>query len=360
MKSYNKGEWSEPYLLLKLISDQKLFIGKEDFKKVDGLVYNIVKIIHFENAHSTSFSFDGDIVIVNEGLTPLKIPLLKFIELCKSTLARITSIKSVKGGFEMPELEEFLKSININEVKSKSSQKQDITIQIEDPNTFISPTLGFSIKSQLGRPSTLLNASQATNFTFKLSKNLNQKQIDEIHDTKLFSDKFKLLDKFKTDVIFEEVDNEIFRTNLLTIDYNFPKIMSDILVNYYRNRNASENTIEKFTSILSKKNEFGYNLALNPDIYKMIVKRFLVEYALGMRAGQIWKRNYQADGGYLIIREDGEVLCYHFYFVTSFENYLFSNTRLETPSASRYHMAKIYNDSGTQKLKLNLQIRFIK
>ena len=60
----------------------------------------------------------------------------------------------------------FLSSINIHTLKAKSKLKNDITIQVSDPNTFLSPALGFSIKSQLGKPSTLLNASGATSYTW--------------------------------------------------------------------------------------------------------------------------------------------------------------------------------------------------
>lgn len=359
MKSYNKGEWSEPYLLLKLIVDQKLYLGKENFKKVEGLFYKIIKILHFEKQKSTSFSFEGDIIIVHGSNSTIRLPVKKFVEISKLTLDRINTVKTKKGSFEIPELMEFLNSINIEEVKSKSTNKNDITLQIEDPNTFITPTLGFSVKSQLGRPATLVNASNATNFTYLLSKKLNSLQIDEINQVRNFSDKFKLFKKFGVEFTFDKIDNEKFNINLQTIDYNFPKLISDILMMYYVNDIASENTIENFTKKITKKNEFKYNLDLNDEVYEMILKRFLVEYALGMRASQIWKRDYQADGGYLIIREDGEIICYHFYFVKNFENYLFQNTKLETPDKNRYNMAEVFEEDDVQKIKLNLQIRFI-
>lgn len=359
MKSYNKGEWSEPYLLLKLIADQKLYLGKENFEKVEGLFYRIIKVLHLEKLNSTTFSFDGDIVIIDGNNSSFKLPVKKFIEISKLTLDRINNVKTKKGSFDIPELMEFLNSINIKEVKSKSKSKNDITLQIEDPNTFITPTLGFSVKSQLGRPATLVNASNATNFTYQLSKKLNSLQIDEINNIRNFSDKFKVFQKYGVEFSFEKIDNEKFNINLQTIDYNFPKLISDILLMYYANDITSENTIENFTKKITDKNEFKYNLNLNPEIYEMIVKRFLVEYALGMRASEIWKRDYQADGGYLIVREDGEIICYHFYFVKNFENYLFQNTKFETPDKNRYHMAEVFEEDGIQKIRLNLQIRFI-
>jgi len=359
MKTYNKGEWSEPYILLKLIVDQKLYLGKENFEKVENIFYRIIKIIHFESEGNTEFSFNGDIVIAKGKKESFKLPLSKFIEICSDTLAKIGSAKVKNGSFAMPELVAFFNSINIKKIKAKSKSKNDITLQIEDPNTLITPTLGFSVKSQLGAPATLVNASNATNFVYRLTKKLDAAQIEKINSKRLFSDKLKLIKEYNSEIIYEEVRSEKFKINLQTIDFNFHKIIADILLMYYRNDKSSKNTIELFTKEIAKQNEFKYNLSLNPEIYQMIMKRFLVEYALGMRAGQIWKRDYQADGGYLIVREDGEVVCYHFYFIKNFENYLYQNTKLDTPSATRYEMLNIFEEGGIQKFTLNLQIRFI-
>ncbi|NCC54973.1 MAG: flavodoxin-dependent (E)-4-hydroxy-3-methylbut-2-enyl-diphosphate synthase, partial [Erysipelotrichia bacterium] len=64
------------------------------------------------------------------------------------------------------EIEDFLNSFNCKSLKAKSISKSDIYIKINDLHTGSTPELGFSIKSQIGRPSTLLNSSKATNFIY--------------------------------------------------------------------------------------------------------------------------------------------------------------------------------------------------
>ena len=59
-------------------------------------------------------------------------------------------------------------SYNSKSIKTKSSVKSDIRIVIHDSRTGTNPELGFSIKSQLGKASTLLNASMTTNFIYRL------------------------------------------------------------------------------------------------------------------------------------------------------------------------------------------------
>jgi type II restriction enzyme len=357
----NKGEWSEPYALLKLLADGKLYLGGENFNKVKGIFYPIIKILRHEKDRIVEFSYNDKIIIVSDGKLLFKIPILDFVKNVKVCFDKIKNIKKKKGSFEIPEIETFLTSFSIQTLKAKSKLKNDITIQIEDPNTFITPTLGFSIKSQLGSPSTLLNASGATNFTYIIKdKELSIDEISKIESARLFSNKIKLIHSFGASIEFEKVDNEIFKSNLQTIDYYFELILSEILLLFYTNDINSENTISNFTEKIAQKNTIGYNLNINSSMYELIVKKFLIDYALGMRAAEVWKRNYQATGGYLVVKDDGELICYHFYFAKNFEDYLFNNTRLETPDHGKHDFGRIYNENGQQKIKLNLQIRFIK
>ncbi len=357
----NKGEWSEPYALLKLLADGKLYLGDENFNKVKDIFYPILKIIRHEKNRMVDFSFDDELVIISDGELIFKIPLLKFISNTKLCFDKIKSSKKGKGSFEIPEIESFLESFSITSLKAKSKLKNDITIQIKDPNTFISPTLGFSIKSQLGRPSTLVNASKPTNFTFLIKgKTLSEEEILELKEIKIFSSKIKMLKDLGASLEFEKVEHPIFASNLQTIDYNFDKILAEILILFYSNDISSENTVAKFIEKVTNKNSIGYNLDINPTMYEMIMKKFLTDYALGMRAAEVWKRDYQATGGYLIVRSDGELICYHFYFTKNFEDYLFNNTKLETADPNRNEFGNIYSENGQQKIKLNLQIRFTK
>jgi len=357
----NKGEWSEPYALLKLLADGKLYLGDENFNKVKGIFYPVIKVLRHEKERSVEFSIKDKLIVVSDGKLLFKIPIIQFIKNAKTCFDKIKTAKKGKGTFEIPEIESFLASFSITTLKAKSKLKNDITIQVTDPNTFLSPELGFSIKSQMGRPSTLLNASGATNFIFLLKgKVLTNVEINQIKSVKEFSDKLRLLNSFGASLVFEKVDNEIFQSNLQTIDYNFDKILSELLVLFYENKSASENTVKKFIESISTRNTIGYNMKINSSIYEMIMKKFLTDYALGMRAAEVWKRNYQATGGYLIVKDDGELICYHFYFTKNFEDYLFNNTKLETPDPDRHKFGDVYIEDGTQKMKLNLQIRFIK
>jgi len=74
---------------------------------------------------------------------------------------------------------------------------------------------------------------------------------------------------------------------------------------------------------------------------------------------KVWSGVLDATGGYLIVKSDGEVLCYHIYNRNEFEDYLFYNTKLETASSTRHDFGTIYKQNNQLYFKLNLQIRFL-
>ena len=41
----NKGEWSELYVLLKIIADQCLYAGDSELNKMENLIFPIIKIL---------------------------------------------------------------------------------------------------------------------------------------------------------------------------------------------------------------------------------------------------------------------------------------------------------------------------
>ena len=74
----------------------------------------------------------------------------------------------------------------------------------------------------------------------------------------------------------------------------------------------------------------------------------------------IWTGDFTANGGYIIVKETGDIICYHIYDKNRFENYLFNNTKLDTPSLSRHNCGKIYGNNGNHYIDLPLQLRFIR
>ena len=150
----NKGEWSEPYALLKLMAEGKLYLGDSDFEKIKDVFYPIVKVLRHEKERNIEFSYEDKLILIKNGKELFKVTVSDFVVNAQKCLDAITlgkgAVVEKKGAFSVPEVEKFLRTFLITSLKAKSKLKNDITIQIEDPKTFLSPSLGFSIKSQLG------------------------------------------------------------------------------------------------------------------------------------------------------------------------------------------------------------------
>lgn len=363
MISGNKGEWSEIYALFKLLGDKKLFAGDADLKKVESLFYPIIKIIRSESGGNYEYEIAGDLVVISGGIEELRIPVKTFFD---QAFKLLSEIKGATGAFELPETEKFMKSINCGSLKAKSTLKSDIRIVIYDQRINQSADLGFSIKSQLGGDSTLLNAGKTTNFIYKIVNcTLTNEEIGDVNclfikrGSKTHKDIKGRISKIKDysgKFNFEKAENVVFGNNLTLIDSSLPRIIAEIIFLYFT---SGYSKIADLVQEITKLNPLNYDLNAGHPFYSYKIKRFLTDTALGMMPSKVWSGKVDATGGYLIVKEDGEILCYHIYNRNQFEDYLFYNTRLETASSSRHDFADIFYEDDVLYFKLNLQIRFI-
>lgn len=357
----NRGEWSEIYTLLKVLGDKALFAGNDAFERVDNLLYPIVRVLRSEPEGNYEYCIYSDIVLVtSSGKQLLSLPVSEFAE--KATLA-LTEIQRSKkertGSFSIPELELFMKKIHCSSLKASSSAKTDITIVIHDEKTNQTPVLGFSIKSQLGNASTLLNASKATNFKYELNGITKAQSIiiNDINTRSKIIDRINYIMSNGGTLKFKSIPNRIFSNNLTLIDSLLPNIIAELVYKYFT---TSDSTIDKLVATLENNNPLDFDKTHAHSFYTYKLKKFLTDAALGLMPTKIWDGHYDATGGYLVVKEDGDVLCYHLYNRNEFEQYLFSNTKLETASSSRHDFGSVYEEGGQFYFNLNLQIRFIK
>ncbi len=355
----NKGEWSEIYTLFKIIADRKLFVGDSELNKITELFYPIIKILRDESDGTYEYTLDSDLVIIKNKNEEFRIPIVVFADKARILLLRLMGAQ--QSSFSLLEIEEFLGSFNCKSLKSKSTSKSDIKIKIHDLHTGLTPELGFSIKSQLGSPSTLLNSSKATNFIYKVAGGNflfdDIEKINNINSRSKIKDRIKRINELGGELIFYKTESLVFGNNLTLIDSCLPQIISRMLFLYFTSDLSS---MVSLVDHISKDNPLNYNLENNHNYYSYKIKRFLTDIALGMMPAKVWNGYFDATGGYLIVKQDGDVLCYHIYNKNEFENYLSNNTRLDTPSSSKHDYGKIFKLDGELYFCLNMQIRFIK
>jgi len=353
----NKGEWSEIYALLKLLGDKNLFAGDASLNKIESLFYPIIKIIRNESGGNFEYKVDGDIILISGDREELKIPVSTFTTEAAKLL---NSIKEANGVFSLPETEAFMQYIFCTTLKAKSTSKTDIRIVIHDKRLNQSAELGFSIKSQLGGDSTLLNAGKTTNFIYKIENNsISDSEIDrvnQIDSRSKIKDRITAIKSTNGELKFKSLEQDIFKNNLILIDSLLPNILSEMVLLFFT---SSLSSIKSLCQEVSKSNPLNFDNQHSHAFYEYKIKRFLTDVALGMMPSKVWNGQYDATGGFLIVKENGDILCYHIYNQNQFEDYLFENTKLETASSSRHEFGSLYKNSDSElNFKLNLQIRF--
>lgn len=350
MRKANKGEWSEFYAFLKILFDHKLFSADETFTIIPESFLNVLSVIREENTSSFRYDINANmqsIEIFKNNEFVVSVPILKIGNKLSNILYQIQKGGSKKGSFNIQEAEELMNELKCTKIKAASHEKSDIVVTVEDIKSATIQDRGFSIKSKLGAKSTLLNASGATNFEFKVVKNSHS----AIFGSKPLIGLREILNNNKS-LEFEKVSNHTFRQNLEYVDSYMPFLMSELVKYYYLGFSPE---IKNLTELLSKEDPLKKN---NPGFYKHKIQELLISVALGMQPSKKWHGASAATGGYIVIREDGELACYHIYERDRFKRYLYDNTRLETPSRTRHQFGSLYQENGQQFIKLNLQIRF--
>ena len=285
----NKGEWSEVYTLLKLLGEGKVYAGDHNLNKIQDLFYPIIMILRQEKEGRFNYRLqDKDVVIQTpEGEELLRISASDFLSEAENLLK---AINENDGAFPIPQIESFMNRIYCHSLKAKSSDKTDIRIILHDRRTKINSEMGFSIKSQLGGDSTLLNASKATNFNFKIhGACLSDKDIADINS--LNPKRNKVIDRVNAikkkggTLEFDKVDNQTFRNNLVMLDGDLPSIIAHLLLEQL---NSGVSTLKELAEHITEVNPLGYDTEQASPFYAYKIKHLLTSAALGMMPATAW------------------------------------------------------------------------
>jgi len=338
MKIFNKGEWSEIYTFLKAIKEQKIYFGNTELDVLNNNSYiTICSLQHNNNPYRYTIS-NGTLNII-KNLNIIETFQINDI-LSDDTLNEIVeNIKNSSGTFAFKN-SQLLDYLKVDIFKGTSTSKSDIIAGFYHQNTlYQDDPLG--IKSFLGSNPTLLNASSNTNFIFKI--NNFKGSIDDVNQIQTRSkvqDRIKFIISRGGEFIFERCEKNIFQSNLSIVDSKMPEILSNILLQFYSGQGS------KISDLITD------------EVLIIKIKRLLEEILLGMFPGNKWDGE-QSSNGVIVVKKFGDLLLYHTIKKTEMRNYLFYNTKLDTPSTGRHNFGHLFQENNNNYFKLNLQIRNI-
>lgn len=380
----NKGEWSEVYTLVKLLADGKLYQSDFNLNKDLNNVYEIIRAYKDEKDYKLQFDRDGEISLykLNDDNTKSHITKFTIEQLSELTNVLLDRINKGQGKtFKIIEVDSILQDqFKISKLKANPDSKADIKLRIYDHRLAKETDLGFSIKSLLGKDSTLFNTGPGNNFIYQISPDLTT-SIDNFNK-ETYSPPGRIskltyrLEKLKEqglEITYKDIQSRQLWKNLKMVDGDLPEIMASAL--YYRwiYKTPDLASVAELLEINDPLN-FYEGLPSEQKLYENKIKRFLSEAAMGMTSETPWLGEYDSFGGVIIVKNDGDIVCFHIYDFNLFRNYLIKNTRFEQPSTGedednpghertkkgtkKFYYGWLYKDDDNLKFKINLQVRF--
>lgn len=355
--SGNVGEWSELYAFLKVLYDGILYAADESANRIDDIFLEVLKIVREENrGEKIEYRISENIQIWKEEELMSEVDRELFILYADTIFNHLFIGRDQKSGsFVIKDISDFLDTILVKRLRAPSSEKVDISMQINDIRSGQKPTVGFSIKSDVGALPTLLNSGNNTRFRYKIfgmSEELKE-EVNSLIDGNYLIKRMELLFQDGITLVYSSMHSEIFEQNLSLIDMRMPEIYAEMILIHYRNT--------KVSNCLDLINELTIQNPLkthNTSVYKYKFKKLLVASALGMTPGTIWNGTESTTGGYLIVKKNGDVLFYHLYNRNLFEEYLLSNTKFDRPGMHRYDYGYVIKIENEYYIDFNIQIRF--
>lgn len=351
--SGNKGEWSELYVFLKLLSQGRVYAANENVEKMEDVFYPILKVRREEEkGYTIDYVITDDKISIKDKSETIMTVHRKTLDDNANLLLR--EIVAHSGSFELEEIAKFANGIKVTKIKAPSSDTTDVSMQIQDIHTNYIRNVGFSIKSEIGNAPTLLNAGQTTNFIYKvIGISAEQaKEINAIQTPKKIKDRIKAIKDYGGSIRYIDMNHQGFKRNLIMVDSSMPQIIGNMLLYYYEEEIKE---CKKLVELAGKRDPLGYG---DPMMYEYKFKKFLCSCALGMKPAKKWDGLDEANGGYIIVKADGEILAYHIYNRNFFEQYLLDNTMMERGSTSRHDYMSLFEENGELFIKFNLQVRF--
>lgn len=375
----NKGEWSEPYVALKILGEGKLNLSDDDGNTISDQWLNILEVIRHESFFSEEEQKNKekivkykrssnniiDIYIDNKpNVSITSKDFLTYAEKLKEKI--LTSQGIITTG---DDIENFLDKISLHHIKAKNIKKSDIFISTIDPRTSISrENIGFSIKSKFGKNPTLFNTGTNSAAIYKLT-NMNDELMDEINNLNddqghtSVSKRCETLAKngckleFIGFPISAKYGYSTFGENLDMINPALGEVINFILqTHFFTSTNVTN--VQDMINIVIRKNPC--NLTRPKEKYTYMMKSFLYAAYCGLTAGTLWDGRSQVNGGFIEVQRNGNVTASVALESEMFKSYLFKHCYFEWPSTSKRHgnYANVYKENGEYYFRLNFQIRY--
>ena len=341
--SRNKGEWSESYILLKLIHTKEIPFGDAKLQPLEDKI-NLIALATLTDKVSIKIISSNEIQIIDIKSQNIIKNLNVNDILCERDLDNIlSSINKGEGAFSEPGIlmDRIFAKLGMENKKAPGDSKVDLYLSFSHlGQSYNQQPIG--LKSYLGAKPTLVNPTKATMFQYELIgiksdiASINN-QTEGLKCKSFIQKIISLGGEFK----FKKVKNSVYETNLIKVDSLMPNLIAKILLQFFSSKGTA-----KISELI------------HDEIEKIHVKRFLLESLLGILPGSDWDGKRIANGS-IELNKKNNLLFYHVVKQDLFEDFLFFNTKLDSPQIrNQTPYCFLYEEDKKICIDLCLQVRF--
>lgn len=336
---FNKGEWTEAYVFMRLLGDGRIYGASAALTKDDSTYIDIINIIHEESDKILIFErfVEANRAYIKSSKAGEEIKVVTAPEISGYAQKLYNYIKTLSAArlIEAVDVQAYLESLGINTPKANLSQsakdkygaKTDIIITSEDSFDHSRKTEGFSIKSHIGSPATLFNCSQTSGFAFEVV-GCDEKGMHEINALDSF---LSIVDAIrgKYALGYAGCRNEAFEQNIAIVDSRMEEVLSTAVLVHASYYGACKSSVKEVCGKLIELNPIQVK---NPEMfYPAKFKDFLFASFAGMTASSVWSGRKTLTGGYIDVDPNGDMLYYRAISDDIFGSYLYENTFFDRP-----------------------------
>ena len=339
MAARNVGEWSEIYAVARLLTNEVSYDLTGGDKQV-----NRAKVQHSIAEPAVEYAISEQFVTVSQdSREPFQLERKEISRLADDLLSEIRA-KSDRtfqsnAGMRLVDLLCFS--------GASAVLRDDVKVAFADGM----PTdwKGISIKSFIGAKPTLLNASAATNFVYKLTG--PQDSLRKVLSFKRITMKplFKYFRENQIDLTFVSMDNAVFSASLQDFSPDLEELIARLL------RDAAFQPKKKLKDVWGLTSSSGAGGAKLVDAGLL---QFLGAVGLGLQPATRWAPRGNDFGGFLNIDFDGNAELVGEANIEELGAQLFQALKFEWGSRTRHHFGIPFKSGSELMIKLNLQLRY--
>lgn len=265
---------------------------------------------------------------------------------------------------DLSALEGFLDALKIYDLEAQTDDRTDLHLQLWSAEG--GPLVGVRIQSRLCGYLPLLSGGRTANIKYEQTGvRFSQPAVQKINWTEQpenvaeVARRILYIESQGGMLKYADVADKVFRSNLLMLDTNLPRILAAMLRALHIDgvtRMPEQAALLEEQNPLKLKDE----LVRKHGFYRHKITQLLLAAAWGMRPGKQYNGRESAVGGYLFVDSQGGVVLFDRAHEQVFADFLFAHTRLEKSLSEDDKYGILERENGSYYLKLNLRIGLCK